>query len=396
MKRISSNESFPRNIILSIDPSEENYNLNLTRFRQVFQDALAEGKAPQEAVEIATDRLKSLVEKRKQIFIPKPGNKKDGPIVPRVLKDPEVPEAPKEKPPTFKKLREEGDLIKRAPKIERKEKITKRLSDLTGETGDKLDQLWKTFCDKRKNSESDGLALKKTINEYNKAKEPEVESPPTVDEIRSCYNIVSNLEPENSKYNLEQFKKFVLKGMSLTSALSKLRYIVSSRNYMRENNIPVTAVNVRIFLVSDGDFELAAKRIKEREEAGQLGVDVDNLNAPNAVGDDYVIYNGERVNLHRLVQLLFRGKTNEKQIKMMYAVIRTNVFDKGMSVDDAVGDAYKRLNIMHSRNQLKEEFPEDPSYAETIFEEYYIDENMSFQDALEATRKDLGKNPSSD
>jgi hypothetical protein len=394
MKRISSNESFPRNIILSIDPSEENYKINLTRFRYIFQEALSEGKAPQDAVEIATDRLKNLVEKRKQIFIPKPGNKKDGPIVPRVLKDPEAPEAPKEKPIPLKKLREEGDLIKRAPKLERKERITKRLSDLTGESGEKLDELWQKFTERRKNVESDGLALKKVINEYNKSKEPEVVSPPTVDEIRSYYNIITNLEPENSKYNLEQFKKYVLKGMSLTSALSKVRYLISSRNYMRENNIPITAVNVRIFLVSDGDFELAAKRIKEREEAGKLGIDVDNLNAPNASNDDYVIYNGERINLHRLVQLLFRGKTNEKQIKMMYAIIKRNVFDLGMNVDEAVDLAYKRLNIMYLRNQLKEEFPEDPSYAETIFEEYYIDENMSLQDALEATRRDLGKDPS--
>jgi len=394
MKRISSNESFPRNIILSIDPSEENYKLNLTRFRYIFQEALSEGKAPQEAVEIATDRLKNLVEKRKQIFITKPGNKKDGPIVPRVLKDPEAPEAPKEKRPTQKTLLEEGNLIKNAPKIERKEKITKRLSDLTGETGDKLEQLWQTFCNRRKNVETDSLALKKTINEYNSAKEPEVVNPPTIDEIRSCYNIISNLEPENREHNIQQFKKDILKGMSLTSALSKIRIIVAARNYMRENDIPVTATNTKIFLVSDGDFELAAKRVKERDEAGKLGIDVNNLRTPSPRSDDYVIYNGERISLHRLVSSLFLGKTSEKQIKMMYAIIKRNVFDLGMSVDEAVDLAYKRLNIMYLRNQLKEEFPEDPSYAETIFEEYYIDENMSLQDALEATRRDLGKDRS--
>jgi hypothetical protein len=329
----------------------------------------------------------------KPVTPPKPVEKEKPKAEVKPKPEPKV-EAPKEKPIPLKKLREEGDLIKRAPKLERKERITKRLSDLTGESGEKLDELWQKFTERRKNVESDGLALKKVINEYNKSKEPEVVNPPTVDEIRSYYNIITNLEPENSKYNLEQFKKYVLKGMSLTSALSKVRYLISSRNYMRENNIPITAVNVRIFLVSDGDFELAARRVKEREEAGKLGIDVDNLNAPNASNNDYVIYNGERINLHRLVQLLFRGKTNEKQIKMMYAVIRTNVFDKGMSVDDSVENAYKRLNIMYVKNQLKEEFPEDPSYAETIFEEYYIDENMSLQDALEATRRDLGKDPS--
>ena len=70
MKRISSNESFPRNIILSIDGDESNYQLNLSSFRNYFQDALGSGKAPQDAVEIATEKLRRLVEKRKQIFIP--------------------------------------------------------------------------------------------------------------------------------------------------------------------------------------------------------------------------------------------------------------------------------------------------------------------------------------
>jgi len=375
MKRISSNESFPRNIILSIDSDEKKYQLNLASFRNYFQGALEDGKAPQDAVEIATEKLRRLVEKRNEVFVEKPGRKE-------------------EKPVSIKKLREEGDLIKRAPKLERKERITKRLSDLTGESGEKLDELWKKFTERRKQAESDSLAIKKIVDDYNKAKEPEVVSPPTVDEIRSYYNIILNLEPENSKYNLEQFKKFVLKGMSLTSALSKVRYIVSSRNYMRENNIPITSTNVRIFLVSDGDFELAASRVKEREEAGKLGVDVDNLNAPNAARKDYVIYNGEKINLHRLVSSLFLGKTSEKQIKMMYAIIRRNIFDLGMSTDEAVENAYKRINIMYYKNQLKAEFPEDPSYAETILESYYIDENMSLQDAIDATRRDLGKNPS--
>jgi hypothetical protein len=78
----------------------------------------------------------------------------------------------------------------------------------------------------------------------------------------------------------------------------------------------------------------------------------------------------------------------------MYSIIRRNVFDLGNSVDEAVEIAYKELNLINFRSQLKIEFPEDPSYAETVLESYYIDENMSFQDALIATRRDLGKDPS--
>jgi hypothetical protein len=94
------------------------------------------------------------------------------------------------------------------------------------------------------------------------------------------------------------------------------------------------------------------------------------------------------------VSSLFLGRTSEKQIKMMYSIIRRNVFDLGKSVDEAVEIAYKELNLINFRSQLKIEFPEDPSYAETVLESYYIDENMSFQDALIATRRDLGKDPS--
>jgi hypothetical protein len=182
--------------------------------------------------------------------------------------------------------------------------------------------------------------------------------------------------------------------MSLVEAFKKVKFLVSARNYMRENNILITPTNMKIFLVSDGDFELAARRVKEREEAGKLGIDVDNLRTPNARSEDYVIYNGERISLHRLVSSLFLGRTSEKQIKMMYSIIRRNVFDLGKSVDEAVEIAYKELNLINFRSQLKIEFPEDPSYAETVLESYYIDENMSFQDALIATRRDLGKYPS--
>lgn len=391
MKRISSNESFPRNIILSIDGDESNYQLNLSSFRNYFQDALGSGKAPQDAVEDATEKLRRLVEKRKQIFIPKPGVKRDTPLKREIEERVE-----KEKPLSVKKLEEEGDIFKRKTKSDRKEKILKQLSNITGETGDKLEELWKRFFIKRKSVDSDSLAIKRTIDEYNRLKEPEVEEKeiPTVDDIRKYYDLISSLESGNTNYNVEQFKKYVLKGMSLVEAFKKVKFLVSARNYMRENNISITPTNMKIFLVSDGDFELAARRVKEHEEAGKLGMDVENLLPSGAETDDYVIYNGQRISLHRLVHNLFMGNTSEKQYKMMYAIIYRNVFDFGKSVDEAVEIAYKELNLMKFRSQLKLEFSEDPSYAERVLESYYIDENMSFEDALSATRRDLGKNPS--
>jgi hypothetical protein len=386
MKRISSNESFPRNIILSIDSDEKNYRLNLSSFRNYFQDALSNGEDPQNAVEIATEKLRRLVEKRSEVFVDK-GYKR---------KPPKAPKVKPEKPVSINKLIEEGNAFKREQKQKRKESVLSQISAGTGATGDELIELWKLFLNKRKVADSDSVAIERTIKQHNNSKEPVVEEKevPTVDDIRKYYNLISSLEPENGPYNVEQFKKDVLKGMTLAASFNKIRYMVLARNYMRENNIPVTATNTKIFLVSKGDFELAARRVKEHEEAGKLGMDVENLLPSGAENDAYVIYNGQRISLHRLVYNLFFGKTSEKQYTMMYAIIYRNIFDFGKSVDEAVEIAYKELNLLKYKATLKEEFPEDPSYAERVLESYYIDEDMSFQDALEATRKDLGKNPS--
>jgi len=381
MNRIISNESFPRNIILSIDPDEKNYSLNLTSFKKYFQGALKEGIAPQDAVEIATEKLRRLVEKRKEVFVDKG----------RKTKPRKAPVVKPEKPTPLKILRKEDSELKRRVRIEHKEKITKQLSDITGESGEKLEALFKRFVIKRKSSDSDSLAIKKTIDEYNRLKEPEVEEKevPTVDDIRKYYELIRNLEPENIKNNFEEFKKYILRGMTLTQAFNKIKYIISARNFMRENNIPVTATNTKIFLVSDGDFELAAKRIKEREESGKLGLDVNKLQGSNDYTNDYVIYNGERISLFRLFHSLFYGKVHEKQYIVLYAALKRQIFDEGKSVDEAMEVVYKILKIMNFRSQLRIEFPEDPSYAEDILESYYIDDNMSFEDALEATKKDL-------
>lgn len=386
MKRISLNETFPRNIILSIDGDEKNYKLNLVSFKNYFQDALGSGEDPQNAVEIATEKLRRLVEKRSEVFVDK-GYKR---------KPPKAPKVKPEKPVSIKKLIEEGNALKREQKQKRKESVLSQISAGTGATGDELIELWKLFLIKRKVADSDSVAIDRTIKQYNNSKEPVVEEKevPTVDDIRKYFELIRTLEPEYVSHNMQEFKKYILRGMSLSEAYKKVQYIVSARNYMRENNIPVTATNTKIFLVSKGDFELASRKVRERENSGKLGLDVENLLPSGAESDAYVIYNGQRISLHRLVYNLFYGKTSEKQYTMMYAIIYHNIFDFGKSVDEAVEIAYKELNLMKYRATLKEEFPEDPSYAEKVLESYYINEGMSFEDALRATRKDLGKNPS--
>jgi hypothetical protein len=40
------------------------------------------------------------------------------------------------------------------------------------------------------------------------------------------------------------------------------------------------------------------------------------------------------------------------------------------------------------------QFPEDPEQAELVFESYYVDEGLSFEESMMRTKQDLGKRSS--
>ena len=64
--RIADNSDFIKKVILSIDPDKENYRLNYSNFRQNFQSVLESTGDPSKALEVASEKLKQTIEKRKE------------------------------------------------------------------------------------------------------------------------------------------------------------------------------------------------------------------------------------------------------------------------------------------------------------------------------------------
>ena len=383
MKRICSNESFPRNIILSIDPKEENYASNLVSFRKYFQKALEEGKNPQEAVEFASSKLEKLVEKRKQIFIPKQGNKRDFPVI----VDSETGDTT---PYSTKEFMEEGSAFAREQKEKRKQSIIKKLVDGTGvESPEDVEALWQRFTIKRKNRKSDDVSVRATINEYLESRRTdskEEDSAPTTEQIRNYLNIIKELEPSRYENNLVIFERAVNNGMSVVDAFNRVRLLVRARNFMRENGIEINSKNSRIFLANGEDFQKSLDTIKKRDLSGQIPLEQDSLSWGNE--DTYVNYNGERVSLKRLTHRLF-GTNSVRTIKYAYVNLAQLIFDRGYSVDEAVYKVSKLVNASNRKREIVSIFPENEEMVYEIFKDYYIDDDLSFQEALEKTKDDV-------
>jgi len=384
MKRISSNESFPRNIILSIDPKEENYSSNLVSFRKYFQKALEEGKNPQEAVEFASSRIKSLVEKRKQIFIPKPGNKRDFPVL-------SEPETEDKTPYSTKEFLEEGSAFARDQKEKRKQSIIKRLVDGTGvESPEDIEALWQRFTVKRKSRKSDDVGVKATINEYLESKrtEPkEEEKAPTSEQIQTYLNIIKALDPSKYENNLVIFERAINNGMSVADAFERVHLLIRARKFMRENGIAVNPINSRIFIANGENFEKSLNTIRKRDSSGQIPLEQDTLSYGNSE-DTFINYNGERVSLKRLTYLLF-GNNTLRTIKYAYANLSQLIFERGYSVDEAVHKVSKLVNASNRKREIVSIFPGNEEMVYEIFKDYYIDDDLSFEEALEKTKDDV-------
>lgn len=156
---------------------------------------------------------------------------------------------------------------------------------------------------------------------------------------------------------------------------------------MRENGIEITSANVRMFLESDGDFDTIARQIKERDQEGKIGLDVNKLRRKENE-KEFVNFNGEIIGLARLVQYLY-GEETLKIKKFIFGRLQDYIYDYGMTTDEAIAKVNKTIRFFKSKPTLSTMFPEDPSTALMIFEEHYIDGDMSFEDALEETKKEI-------
>ena len=378
MNRISTNESFPRNIILSIDAKEENYESNLKAFKKYFNTALDYRATPEVAVEIASEKLEKFVKRNSEVFVEK-----------SYLKPAKNPRGPKEKTEGLKSsvLQEEGLKFQKVERQKAKDSILKKLSDGTGVVDDGLNELYSLFLGKRKNFPTENIAIKKTIEQYNSKKAPEEKKVYTDEEIARFIPLVSQLDRSDSRSNIVVFKNYLKRGFSLQESIERVKYLISSKNYMRENGIEINPANVKMFLESDEDFGTIARQIIERAQEGKLGLDVNKLYRKENE-KEFVIYNGERIGLARLVQYLYNEETLRNK-KFIFERLQDYIYDYGITIDDAIAKVNKTIRFFKFKSTLTTMFPEDPNAAIMIFEEHYLDDDMSFEDALEETKKEI-------
>lgn len=367
MKRISSNESFPRNIILSIDSDEKNYSKNLEKFRNVFQKSLEEGLMPQDAVEKATSALRRSVSGERFKYV--------------------------EEKPKASQLLQEGDVLKRKSKEQRKIGILSAISSNTGVTDvSELEKLWKMFVIKRRSTESDANAIKRTVDTYNRSKresegEKIVEVPEYSPELVDKYkNIIKILDKENYDQNMKVFYMSLSRGNTIEETFEKIQKLIRIRRVMRENDIEMNSTNIRIFFKNGDDFEKSIRTVRERDRTGSLPVEQEMIS--NTDEDVFVNYNGERVSLKRIVKKLY-GNLVFRDIKYAFGKLREYIFDHGLDVDEAVNKVNKLLIIKNKKSEIVSIFPGNDELVMTIFRGYFIEDDLPYEQALSMTKDDV-------
>lgn len=425
MRRDKSDNSFPRDLIMLIDSDESNYASNLVLFNKTYRTALSFGIGEGEAARLALEKLKKLLEKRDRhknlendiLLIDSDKNNlnnnkayfsvvynkalslgidKEEAYKNTLDKLKNLIEKRKRGTPVYQKkksiseteLMEEGFAFKRKLKEDFKKGILDKLSLGTGvKDPEKLEELFKLFKEKSKVADN-ALAIRRVIEFYNKNREPEAPKVYSEKEIQHYHDIIGHLEGDRSD-NIRLFDMY-LKNLSPELALDRLKLNLSAKRYMMERGIPISPLSVRIFMQSRGNFELAEEQFKDRESEGKLGLDVGILGV-NKEDGPIINYNGSKISLARLVDYLYKNE-NLRIKKFAYTSLNHYIFELGMSVDSAVERINKSIRFWEFRPSLDKMYPEDPETARSIFSGYYLSDDLSFDDALRATKEDL--NPS--
>lgn len=428
MRKDKFDNSFPRDLIMLVDSNEDNYASNLILFNKTYRTALSFGMSESEAARVALERLKKLLEKRDRInnlqevilaidsdksnllnnrtyfhFIYnkalKSGMSSDEAYNFSLDKIKQLVEKRKLSTPVYQKkeksynndiLMEEDIAFKKKIKDDYKKSIIEKISLGTGETNiDKLEELFKIFRTKNRTA-NDIVSLRRVIKLYNSNKEPELPKVYSEEELKHYYNIVGLLKGDRSD-NIRLFEIY-LKSLSPELALDRLKLNISAKDYMMERGIPIDNLSVKIFMQSRGNFELAEEQLREREAEGKLGLDVSTLGV-NKDNEPLINYNGSKISLGRIVNYVYSNETIRIK-KYAYSTLKHYIFELRMSVDDAIARINKTIRFFEFKSSLEKMFPEDPETAKSIFSGYYLDDDLSFDDALRATKEELETNPS--
>lgn len=394
IKRVASNEEFIRKIILSIDGDYENLTNNRKHFQNFFREKLSESGNAVEAIEYAKEKLQKVVEKR------------NSPLPKKEKKTNPAEEVKIVKQPTLRELSQEQSALNNQRNEQRREEIRSLIKAKSGiEDEEVLKYLYRAFIHhKRFNKLPDDKTVDKIIHNYKEKlaketppEEPEAPAaPPTEEEIAKARRIIEYLDPKNRTLNLETFRKY-LQRYNINDAFHFIQNLIKYRQFLKLNGLPVNSTTIRIFETYGQDLEKAKEMVIKWQAEKAMPVESEVLDKSKGVKSKYndvmVNYNGQIVPLHRIIQKLYSDLSLNLK-KKSFATVKDKIFVDGFSLDEAIEFNNKELEIIKNRGMFRQQFPEDPVQAEQIFESYYIDEEMPFEQALERTRQEIYGNRS--
>lgn len=387
IRRVANNEGFIKNIILSIDDNMNDFDKNYARFNYYFNQKMSETSNPIQALEFAKVKLAEVVSARRLRNLRK---EKMGITT----------------EPSLEQLQREQSAINLERKERRREEIRSMIKAKSGyEDEEVLKYLYEKFIQsKRSNKLPDDKTVDKIIHNYKEKlaketppEEPETPTvPPTEEEKAKARRIIEHLDPKNRTQNLEMFRKY-LQRYNINDAFHFIQGLIKYRQFLKLNGLPVNPTTIRIFETYGQDLEKAKEMVIKRQKEKAMPIESEVLDSSKGVrsknNDVMVNYNGERAPLHRIILKLYSNLSLNLK-KKSYATIKNKLFDEGLSLDEAVAYNNKELEIIKNREMFRQQFPEDFIQAEQIFESYYIDEEMPFEQALEQTKQDIYGNRS--
>lgn len=209
----------------------------------------------------------------------------------------------------------------------------------------------------------------------------------------NLYDFIKSMDSLNAERNLVLFKKYRLQGYRVSTALERIRKVGELREFCNANNISIELATR--FINVYPNLEDAKRELLQWKSQGGFGLETNMLpmskSGTGVEANPVVDYEGRKVKLKRLIHNLYSDKLSSRELLMMYSTVHHNMFDFGKSLDEAIEYANKTIRMYRAREIFQSEFPENPKYAETIFEEFYLTENNSFEDAMRMTREQIGK-----
>jgi hypothetical protein len=382
IKRFANNETFIQNIIRSIDSNENNYRRNYIAFNKYFNEKMDETNNPVLAIEFAKEKLAEVVKRRNA----RDEVKEEKGIV---------------KEPTLNDLQKETSAINAERKEKRRQEIMSLIKAKSGyEDEETLKLLYKKFVgSKRANNLSDVSTVDRVVHQYKEylakkapPEEPEAPAaPPTEEEKAKARRIIEHLDPKNRTQNLEMFRRYLLK-YNINDAFHYIQDLIKYRQFLKLNGLPSNATTIRIFETYGENLEKAKEMVIKWQREKSMPMESEVLDKSKGVkskfNDVLVDYNGEKAPLHRIIQKVYNGLPLNL-VKKSYATVKQKVFHDGLSIDEAIAFNNRELDIINRKVMFKQQFPEDPEQAMMIFESYYIDEGMSFEEALERTKQEI-------